>query len=289
MNRFSGKGSGYLKFLVVFVCFACISVLAATPVQSAPVKVGIIAGGSASSSNLAAQLNDDTYFDFSATVIGPSDADTVSKLGAYDVVILGDSGYNDNGYTAAMFAAIRSWMDNGGGVVTVGWFDYATGYWTGQMAIDADYITPIATITGGSYRDQNGGNFHVDNSSHPITNGIADFPIHGGYLEYGAALDSGAVKLGSPSSDASGYALAYQETHGRSVYLGDLYLASTSYSEEPYTRSGVQDRLLEQAVFWAANGSHAQVPTLSEWGMIILMLLLSLSSIVYMRRRCSVD
>ena len=102
-----------LKALVILVSVVCISVFWATLAKAAPVRVGIIAGGSASGSNLAAQLNDHTFFDFNAVVISPSDADSLAKLAAYDVVILGDSGNNDNGYTAQMFAAIRQWMDNG--------------------------------------------------------------------------------------------------------------------------------------------------------------------------------
>ena len=38
---------------------------------------------------LAAQLNDDTYFDFTATVVTAEDIDTATELAAYDVVICG--------------------------------------------------------------------------------------------------------------------------------------------------------------------------------------------------------
>ena len=73
-------------------------------------------------------------------------------------------------------------------------------------------------------------------------------------FEYDTVLDSNAFKLGSPSDNPSGIAIAYQQTHGRSVYLGGPYLAATTYSEEAYTRSGVQVQLLERAVYWAAGG-----------------------------------
>ena len=39
------------------------------------------------------QLEDDTWFDFSAAVVLATDLDTDVELAAYDVVILGDSGY----------------------------------------------------------------------------------------------------------------------------------------------------------------------------------------------------
>ena len=50
------------------------------------------ATSSESSSSLAAQLNDDTYFDFDATVVSPGDVDSATELAAYDVVIIGGSG-----------------------------------------------------------------------------------------------------------------------------------------------------------------------------------------------------
>jgi hypothetical protein len=289
VNQFWEAENWAVKVLVMIVFIVCFSVFCATPVKAAPIRVGIIAGGGASASNLAAQLNDHTFFDFNAVVISPSDADSLSKLAAYDVVILGDSGSADNGYTAQMFAAIRSWMDNGGGVVTVGWYDYAANFYSGQMKDDADYITPVNVIAGGGYDYQDDGNLHIDVNSHPITIGITDFPINGCCLEYDTALDSNAIKLGSPSGNSSGIAIAYQQTYGRSVYLGNLYFASTGYEQEPYTRSGVQDRLLEQAVYWASSGSphvtSTPVPTLSEWGMIIFMVLAGLGSVYYLKRQ----
>jgi hypothetical protein len=152
------------------------------------------------------------------------------------------------------------------------------------MKDDADYITPVNLIAGGGYKYQGNGTFHVDNNTHSITSGITDFPINECCLEYDTVLDSNAVKLGSPSDNPSGYALAYQEIHGRSVYLGNLYLANTGYTQEAYARSGVQDQLLEQAVFWAANGSTStSVPTLSEWGMMIFMVLAGTGSLYYLK------
>ena len=291
MNRLQQAESLFVKLLVVVVSVVGISLIAAAPAKAAPVRVGIVSGGSASAANLASQLNDDTFFDFNAVVISPSDADTAIELAAYDVVILGDSGNSDNGYSAQMLAAIRAWMDSGAGVVTVGWYVYGANSYAGQTFIDADYITPINLAAGAGYDFQSDGIFHLDTNTHPITNGITDFPINGCCLEYDTALDSGAFNLGSPGSNPSGYALAYQEINGRSVYLGNLYLASTGYSQEPYTRTGIQDRLLEQAVFWAANGypSASTVPAMNEWGIIIFVLLAGLGSVYYLKKQRRAD
>ena len=71
---------------------------------AAPIRVAVesASGSSATSTELAAQLNDDTWYDFDATVVVASDIDTAAELASYDVVIIGDSGYNQADWTAAM-------------------------------------------------------------------------------------------------------------------------------------------------------------------------------------------
>ena len=46
-----------------------------------------------------AQLEDDTWYDFDAAVVLAEDIDTAAELAAWDVVILGDSGYNTADWT----------------------------------------------------------------------------------------------------------------------------------------------------------------------------------------------
>src|SRR5262245_40559846 len=61
------------------------------------VKVAVVSSGGVSNdigfSATAAQLNDDTYFDFSATMVSASQVDTTAELAAYDVVVIGNSGF----------------------------------------------------------------------------------------------------------------------------------------------------------------------------------------------------
>jgi len=144
------------------------------------IRVAVVWGGQASGIECRDQLNDDTFFDFDAVAISAAEADELSELQQYDVVILGDAGFRDNGYTEPMFAALREYMDEGGGIVTVGWYNYATDVYSGQMADDADYITPIADAP---YKfESNPGTVDVT-SGHPITDGIDDFDFSARFHE----------------------------------------------------------------------------------------------------------
>ncbi len=226
-------------------------------VHAAPIKVGVIYGGTATGTELAAQLNDDTHFDFTATTLNASAADTLAELSAFDAVIIGDSGNNNNGYTAAMFSALKGYMQNGGGIVSTGWFNFAADFMSGQKLLDANYVSPI-DLTEGSYNfASNGAVVDIINAAHDITNGISDFAFTSNHIEFETQLDAGAIKLAGIVGISNANTVAYQDLVGRSVYLGGQYLANTGYNVSGL-RSGVQDQLLEQAVAWAANGSRPE-------------------------------
>ena len=260
----------------------------ASPVAGEAIRVGVVYGGTATGSELAAQLNGDTFFDFTATPISAGAADSLAELSAYDVVVLGDSGsaLPENGYTAAMFSAIRSFMDGGGGVVTVGWYNHATDDYSGQQALDADYITPIAD---GEYNSQlyfMGDTVDVAPTVHPITTGISDYSFSGLFIEYETGVDANATKLGSLVSEPSAVTIAFQDTNGRSVYLGGLYLAEEDTYNNAGLRTGVEDRLLEQAVAWAGAGSTANpVPEPSTLMGLVSMGLMGALGYSWRRRR----
>lgn len=227
--------------------------------QAAPITVGVIFGGAATGNAAVSQLNDDSYFDFSAVALNASQADTLAELMSYDVVVIGASGQtNDTGYTAAMFDALRGFMDNGGGVVSTAWINYYADFLSGQILTDADYVIPI-NLTLGSYNYAGTGSTVTPLASHPIFAGIASYTVSSNHIEYETGVDSGAVALGVVNGNSSNIAVAYQDLNGRSVYLGGQYLAAASYNVTGL-RSGAQDRLFEQAVAWAAGGSPANVP-----------------------------
>lgn len=264
------------KILGTLLFGACLFSVA----QAAPIRVGVVYGGLASGTDAAAQLNNDTYFDFTATAISASSADTAAELANFDVLVLGDSGHRDSGYTAAMYAAVKQFMISGRGVVTAGWYNYGTDLLAGQALVDANYITPIADA---NYNyDVMPGTVDIL-ATHAITTGIADFNYSGNYLEYATAVDSGAVQLGGLVGTSNAVTIAYQDQVGRSVYLGGLYMADTAYYSTTGVRTGVQDRLFEQAVAWAASGSaQTSVPDASG---TLALLGLGLASLAAARRR----
>jgi uncharacterized membrane protein len=71
-------------------------------------------------------LNDDTHFDFDASVISTADAQSLATLQSYDAVVLRDSGFRDNDWAALMPATLRQYLDAGGGILTAGWCSYGT-------------------------------------------------------------------------------------------------------------------------------------------------------------------
>jgi hypothetical protein len=216
------------------------------------INVAVIAedGGMSSAVQLAAQLNDDTFFDFTATVVPTSGADSAAELAPFGVAVLGGSGHTSNGYSAASLAAIRAFLDSGGGVVTTGAYNFSGFSYTGQQALDADYITPITTDTSPFGYAEAPGTVEIFSSAHPITAGISNYSFSGEFIETPPGVDPGAVQLGKVAG-RFGIAIAYHDTTGRSVYLGGIYMGNVADYNNSGLRSGVQDRLLEQAVAWA--------------------------------------
>src|SRR5262245_41137969 len=95
------------------------------------------------------QLNNDTYFDFTAVLVQASEVDTAAELAAYDAVVIGNNGYDtgDPFDNAAFTAALRTWVEGGGGVVMSGWGVAGAGTWPGSSnpIPDIDAIIPVNT------------------------------------------------------------------------------------------------------------------------------------------------
>src|SRR5262245_25326794 len=112
--------------------------------SAAPILVAVEQGSSTvgSASDVVTQLNNDTYYDFTATQVVATSIDSASELAAYDVVILGDSGYNDAYWSATMASALKTWVSGGGGVVAVGWVDFGIRA-SSPRDSDLDEVVPI--------------------------------------------------------------------------------------------------------------------------------------------------
>jgi uncharacterized delta-60 repeat protein len=211
------------------------------------------------------QLNDDTYFDFNATLVNSSQVDTLAKLNAYDVIVVGNNGYGgtDAFSNLTFTAALRSWVENhGGGVVMTGWGVYGAGASSPPANTDVDAIIPVNTSGIMSFYSAPI-NINIV-GSHPITNGLGSvlqIAASGGsnYVEFPASspqLDTGAALLGQIGG--APVIVAAQKGAGRGVYLGPIYSGYSGYGTSAL-RTGAADRLLEQAVHWAASDAPPRV------------------------------
>ena len=256
-----------IKFGILTLMILAINVAVAVPI-----KVGIIIGGSNNTEagqSTAAQLNDDTFYDFEATFLTAASA--TNNLGMFDALVIGCTGNGCSGFDLAFMANARSYLENGiGGIVTTGWFNYGSNFFGGFMN-EADAITPI--VENQSYNFATRGNMISFTQPHKITMGISDFNVTASYWETSTAIDPEAVQIATAGGRS---AIVVQESVGRSVYLGGLYSASSNYGTASM-RTGVQDQLFEQAVAWA---SAVNVPSPNTF----LLLLISFFGLIFTRK-----
>ncbi len=230
--------------------------------------VETVGGGLGGGAAVVAQLNDDTYFDFTATLVDPSGVDSAIKLANYDVVVLGGSGAGiDPLWTMKMANALKIFVEGGGGVLMTGW-----GHWNSLSggSSNAAAVAILDTFVPGDIDTlysfffsvfSPGTTIVLTDLDHPITEGLPGSVSYGNgcCLEYNRhPLQPGDVSLGEPSNPTfgPGHALIYRENigagNGRSAYLGALHLAAVSDhpSIQSGLRSGPGDQLLEQALAW---------------------------------------
>ncbi|MDP2309499.1 MAG: MopE-related protein [Pseudomonadota bacterium] len=242
--------------------FALLALLPSVALAT-PIRVAIEQGPSSAGtgSGVAAQLNDDTWYDFTATVVTATQIDTAAELAAYDVVILSQSGYyGDQDWTTTMAAAIRAFVTGGGGVLGAGWIDF--GLTTATVgAADLDEVLPIdAYPDSTNYFCYGSLSLNISDTSHPVTSGMpSSFSTSSADIEISPLpVDSGATVLGTSGGTCTAspaQALVVDDYgSGRTVYIGLLYGAAAGYNVTDL-RSGNADRLLEQAVNWASGGS----------------------------------
>ncbi len=250
-------------------------------------KVAVI-GTELSASAVAAteaQLDDSSVFSIDADAILMSTYSNAGQwsaaLAGYDVVVVGSSGMPGEDLLfrdSQLFPALRNFVDlGGGGVVTTGWFSAElTGMYdvAPLTAADMDFVSPVtrSQITFAEV----GGTIDVLDSTHAITRGVDDYPVNPRHeLTRAIDLDLGAIELASgrdafvPSQTAT--AIAYDDDvgagHGRTVYLGGLYLANpATYSTAPLREDETLDQLLEQAVLWAGGVDLEALGTSSSAG-----------------------
>ena len=114
------------------------------------IKVAVVSTGNSSADYglqaIVDQLNDDTYFNFTATLITPSQADTLQELQQYDAVVVGGTRYSSSEFSQYA-SALLSYVQAGGGLVTTGWAPYEAQYLSGQARTDFEAVVPV-NVTG---------------------------------------------------------------------------------------------------------------------------------------------
>lgn len=234
---------------------------------------GGLGGGAAA----VAQLNDDTFFDFTAKLVDPSMVDSAVELAGYDVVVLGGSGHgSDPVWSVAMANALKDFVEAGGGVLMTGWGHYNA---TSAGSANAEPAAILDTFVPGDLDNVYSFSFsccseftriELTDLGHPITQGLptsVPYGLESCCLEYNRhPLQPGDVSLGipSPANAGPGHSLIYREDigagAGRSVYLGAPHLGAvinSNLSLQEALRHGPGDQLFEQALAWLASHEPA--------------------------------
>jgi VCBS repeat-containing protein len=233
---------------------------------SGPIHVAVIGGTTGGMRAAAAQLSDSTAFSIDADAISvkafSTQAQWATLLENYDVVVLGDNGNGLDYSSTTLFSALHSFVDDGGGVVTTGWFDFIFPNLSGAARADADYITPISTQTY-QFAGKNSTVTIVD-STNPITEGIASYKVNALAHELAGGVDVGATVLarGVNGSGASLPALVVDEVgQGHTAYFGSLQMASASPFTPDRVADGPVDQIFERVVAWAAGARDVVAST----------------------------
>ncbi|MBD3303340.1 MAG: hypothetical protein GF346_12920 [Candidatus Eisenbacteria bacterium] len=212
------------------------------------------------------QLNNDTWFDFDATLVSAGDIDTEAELAEYDCVVIGGSGWNDADWTASMAAALRAFVESGGGLVATGWVNFEIRGDQGEDA-DLEYLVPGNNVP--SVNEFQDGSIPIDILvAHPVTDGLSNFAHGASFNEVNRqGLEGDDTLLAAIEGAPGDHCVIVKEAlvEGRTAFVGPIYLADTSQYNTAPLRSGDADRLLEQAVAWACG--EGPVPTLNvSWG-----------------------
>jgi len=239
--------------------------IAGTAGGAGPIRVAVV-GGSASTYEDAAKQLDGSSTDFKFAADGilvttfATKAEWLTKLANYDVVVVGENGGASDYEGSQLFAALRDFVDAGGGVVTTGWFaGEIAAYSDAAMRADADYISPAASSLYSFYTGVANPMIDVLDASHPIAGGIDDYAVQGYTHELAGAVDNTvdakATVLATGGADGLA-AIAYDEVGtngGLTVFLGSLHMSAPGFFRPEATRGDAVDQIFEQAVAWAAG------------------------------------
>ncbi len=258
-----------------FALLALLSVLVPGPAAAQiDVAVQYNPGSNLPFAAVVAQLNDNTQgFGFNAVAVPTSGLDTLAELNAFDVVVVGDSGHSDHGWTLAMANAMNAFLQGGGGFVGSGWIDYHLNSSGDPVDVALAASLPMPTIPGNSGYCS-GVQQVVTIPGHAITDGVGSFSLPTStWVETTLSnpnVTNGQVHGNVTSSCSQGglhnVVVSGEIGSGRTVYVGVLYTGATSTYTNGDVRTGSADRLFEQAVAWAAGGAVNTPPVADAGG-----------------------
>jgi hypothetical protein len=191
------------------------------------------------------------------SIVVGTDINTLDKLNNFSVVVSGSDGHFQQTDFGAYDTALLGWLRQGGGFVGCGWIVYGI---CGELGVSSLMDTVLAVRTTGNYTFVMSGNVTITDSTHPITSGVADFPVQQ-YGEYAAAgIWPDATQLATYFGSEGAVVYKKLSGIGRSVYLGPIYFGDfQNYANEPYYDDVNAMLLLKQAIEWAAMGSVSGV------------------------------
>jgi hypothetical protein len=222
-------------------------------------------GNTGGYSDTVAQLANDTFADFNASLVPASALTNPSAFSPYDVIVIGGDGNNNSLANISFASALSTWVQSGGGVVMTGFGTFGSAA-SSSFRSALDGIIPIQFsaawgFSGGSNFSPTSLSGSFISSPHEITNNVGAFSIGNGSsptewsqsTTISSVLDSGASLLGTLNGRVTGAAAI--KGMGRSVWLGPAYTANSSGwgTLTGALRTGNADRLLEQAVRWAGS------------------------------------
>lgn len=209
------------------------------------------------------QLNDHSQYNFHASIVSWRNLDSLAAMNAYDAVVITglspSDEYSDGfwqPYSAQFASLLHTWAEAGHGVIATGglYTDHLPdNYSTSSISTDMDAVVPIDTLSGFIAVASN---TNVNFKPHPITVGVSLAPSN--LIDEGFEYPLGGIDSNSNvvvTAAGMPVVVAGNPGLGRSVYLGYDYTKSTQFTDGFVhgLNQGAPDRLLEQAVAWAAN------------------------------------
>ncbi|WP_182867972.1 carboxypeptidase regulatory-like domain-containing protein [Rhodopirellula sp. JC639] len=218
--------------------------------NAGPIRVAVWGGHS---QRFIDQLNDDTYFDIDATPVDDPEIDSPAELAAFDVVVIGSNNPNFETFDESTAAAVRDWYQSGlGGVVGTSYLYSALVNANSSAARDElDEIIPL-DLSASNANQFTGETIIIVDGAHPVAKGVSNFSSFGETSSNGA--DSDATVLATSGEGGLPAIIVREDSFDRAIGLPSL--SRSVYLQPRYfdgsTLSAGADRLLEQAIAWAA-------------------------------------